>query len=31
VRKVIERGKVYRFTNRAVEAYLTSSWPRLGQ
>lgn len=29
LRGVIERGKPYRFRNRAVEAYLTSDWPRL--
>ncbi|SPT53676.1 Uncharacterised protein [Actinomyces bovis] len=28
-RGIIERGKPYRFRNRAIEAYLTSSWPRL--
>ncbi|WP_439689530.1 ATP-binding protein [Curtobacterium sp. SP.BCp] len=30
VRGVIERGKPYSFRNRAVEAYLTSDWPRVG-
>lgn len=27
VRGIIERGKEYRFRNRAVEAYLSSDWP----
>lgn len=30
VRGVIERGKPYSFRNRAVEAYLSSDWPRVG-
>lgn len=29
-RGIIRRGKPYTFRHRAVEAYLTSSWPRLG-
>ncbi|MFZ1382621.1 MAG: ATP-binding protein [Scrofimicrobium sp.] len=29
VRGLIERGKPYRFSHRAVEAYLTSEWPRI--
>lgn len=28
VRGIITRGKPYRFRNRAVEAYLTTDWPR---
>jgi hypothetical protein len=30
VRGVVSRGKPYAFRNRAVEAYLTSDWPRAG-
>lgn len=29
VRGVIDRGKPYSFRHRAVEAYLTSEWPRV--
>ena len=29
-RGIIRRGKPYTFRHRAVEAYLTSDWPRLG-
>lgn len=29
VRGIISRGKPYTFRHRAVEAYLTSSWPRI--
>ena len=31
VRGIIQRGKPYRFQHRAVEAYLTSDWPRMAQ
>ena len=27
-RLIIQRGRPYRFQHRAVEAYLTSNWPR---
>lgn len=27
-RRIIQRGRPYRFHNRAIEAYLTSDWPR---
>jgi hypothetical protein len=30
VRGIISRGKRYSFRNRAVEAYLTTDWPRVG-
>lgn len=30
VRGIIDRGKLYAFRHRAVEAYLTSDWPNLG-
>lgn len=30
VRGVLSGGKPYTFRNRAVEAYLTSDWPRTG-
>ena len=30
VRGIIDRGKPYSFRNRAVEAYLTTDWPRVG-
>ena len=30
VRGVVDRGKPYTFRHRAVEAYLTSDWPRTG-
>ena len=29
IRGIIDRGKPYQFRHRAVEAYLTSSWPRV--
>jgi hypothetical protein len=29
VRGIIDRGKPYRFRHRAIEAYLTSDWPRV--
>lgn len=31
VRRIIDRGKEYRFRNRAVEAYLSSDWPFEGR
>ncbi len=30
VRGIVDRGKPYTFRNRAVEAYLTTDWPRVG-
>ncbi|OOB92291.1 hypothetical protein B0T42_01370 [Rathayibacter sp. VKM Ac-2630] len=29
VRGIIDRGTLYRFRHRAIEAYLTSEWPRV--
>ena len=29
IRGIVERGRPYRFRHRAVEAYLTSNWPRV--
>ena len=29
IRGIVDRGRPYRFRHRAVEAYLTSDWPRL--
>ena len=30
-RGIIQRGKTYSFANRAIEAYLTTSWPNLAE
>ncbi len=30
VRGIIHRGTAYGFRHRAIEAYLTSGWPRIG-
>lgn len=30
-RKIIRRGKIYTFRNRAIEAYLSSEWPDVAQ
>lgn len=29
-RRIIQRGKPYRFQRRTADAYLTSNWPRRG-
>lgn len=30
-RKIIERGSLYSFRNRAIEAYLSSDWPDVAE